>query len=67
MDAQSQCLVIGTGRFIFGMGGGAITLVQHTISAKLFRHDRMVLAMGFAFTASRIGSVINLNVTAKLA
>lgn len=66
MDARGQYLIMLAGRFIFGMGGGAITLVQNTISAKFFRHDRMALAMGFTLTASRIGSVINLNLTAKL-
>lgn len=59
------CLML-LGRFIFGMGGGSITLVQNTISAQFFRHDRMSLAMGFTLTASRLGSVINLNFTEQI-
>jgi MFS family permease len=66
MGTEAQYIVMVLGRFIFGMGGGAITLVQNTISAQYFRHDRMALAMGFTLTASRIGSVINLNSTARL-
>eukprot|EP00931_Biecheleriopsis_adriatica_P076316 TRINITY_DN50036_c0_g1_i1.p1 TRINITY_DN50036_c0_g1~~TRINITY_DN50036_c0_g1_i1.p1 ORF type:complete len:515 (-),score=73.57 TRINITY_DN50036_c0_g1_i1:75-1577(-) len=66
VGAEAQYFIMVIGRFIFGMGGGAITLVQNTISAQYFRHDRMALAMGFTLTASRVGSVINLNLTAKL-
>lgn len=66
LSAESQYMIMVFGRFIFGMGGGAITLVQNTLSARYFGHDRMALAMGCTLTASRIGSVINLNVTATL-
>jgi len=66
LGAEAQYGVMVLGRFVFGMGGGAITLVQNTISAQYFVHDRMALAMGFTLTASRMGSVINLNVTASL-
>eukprot|EP00930_Biecheleria_cincta_P004518 TRINITY_DN10542_c0_g1_i1.p1 TRINITY_DN10542_c0_g1~~TRINITY_DN10542_c0_g1_i1.p1 ORF type:complete len:506 (-),score=60.11 TRINITY_DN10542_c0_g1_i1:315-1652(-) len=66
LGAESQYMVMVFGRFVFGMGGGAITLVQNTFSARYFGHDRMALAMGCTLTASRIGSVINLNVTATL-
>jgi MFS family permease len=36
ISPKSQFIVMFVGRFIFGLGGGSITIVQNTITAKWF-------------------------------
>lgn len=51
------------GRFIFGLGGGSISIVQNTITAIYFRGKELALAFGITLTVSRLGSVINYDLT----
>ena len=55
--------VMFAGRFIFGLGGGSITIVQNAITAHWFRNKELAMAFGCTLTASRLGSVINFNLS----
>jgi MFS family permease len=62
----NQYIMMFAGRFIFGLGGGAITIAQNVITAFWFSGKELTMAFGFTLTASRIGSVINFNLTPAL-
>eukprot|EP00299_Pterocystis_sp_00344_P000339 c10101_g8_i1.p1 GENE.c10101_g8_i1~~c10101_g8_i1.p1 ORF type:complete len:455 (+),score=103.28 c10101_g8_i1:47-1411(+) len=59
INPRSSFYIMLTGRFIFGIGGGSITIVQNTISAHYFRGKELSVAFGVTLTMSRIGSVLN--------
>jgi MFS family permease len=52
-----------TGRLVFGLGGGPITIVQNTIAARWFTGKELAFAFGVSLTVSRLGSVINYDLT----
>lgn len=66
LSIKSQYWVMFLGRFVFGIGGGSITLVQNTISATYFFDGGLATAFGFTLTASRLGSVFNLLFTSEI-
>ena len=51
------------GRFIFGLGGGSITISQNQITAGWFHGKELAMAFGFTLTVSRVGSVVNFDLT----
>ena len=55
--------VMFAGRLIFGLGGGPITIVQNTIAARWFAGKELAFAFGVSLTVSRLGSVINYDLT----
>jgi MFS family permease len=55
--------VMFAGRLIFGLGGGPITIVQNTIAARWFTGKELAFAFGVSLTVSRLGSVINYDLT----
>ena len=54
------------GRFLFGLGGGPITICQNSYSSQWFKGHELALAFGCTLTISRIGSVLNFNATPSL-
>lgn len=63
---STRYIIMFAGRFIFGLGGGSITVVQNAITAKWFKGREMAFAFGCTLTISRIGSVINYDVTSLI-
>jgi len=63
LDAKLQYGIMFFGRFIFGLGGGPITIVQNVYTATHFKGHNMALAFGCTLTVSRVGSVINFSAT----
>lgn len=51
------------GRVIFGLGGESLSVGQSTLLALWFRGKEMAMAMGINLSVSRLGSVINDNVS----
>lgn len=66
LSPTNMYVVMFAGRFIFGLGGGSITIVQNAISAYWFAGREIAMAFGFTLTVSRLGSVINFNLTTWL-
>jgi len=62
-DAKLRYGVMFLGRFIFGLGGGPITIVQNTYTATWFTGHELAMAFGCTLTISRIGSVVNYDLT----
>eukprot|EP00947_MAST-08B_sp_MAST-8B-sp1_P002015 g2015.t1 len=62
-SARTRYITMFVGRFIFGLGGGSITIAQNAITASWFKNKELAMAFGFTLTASRVGSVINFNLT----
>ncbi|GMI27221.1 hypothetical protein TeGR_g3395 [Tetraparma gracilis] len=62
-DPKLQYGVMFFGRFIFGLGGGPITIVQNVYTATHFKSHNLALAFGCTLTVSRVGSVINFSLT----
>ena len=62
-SGSTRYILMFAGRFIFGLGGGSITVVQNTITAKWFKGRELAFAFGCTLTISRIGSVINYDAT----
>jgi MFS family permease len=58
-SGKTRYIVMFVGRFIFGLGGGSITIVQNAITAKWFKGKELAFAFGCTLTISRIGSVVN--------
>ena len=65
-SGTTRYVVMFIGRFIFGLGGGSITIVQNAITAKWFKGKELALAFGCTLTISRIGSVVNYDATPAL-
>jgi len=65
-SGSTRYIMMFAGRFIFGLGGGSITVVQNAITAKWFKGREMAFAFGCTLTISRIGSVINYDVTSLI-
>ncbi len=63
LGPDAQYIAMFVGRFVFGLGGGAITIAQNTISAYWFAGRELAMAFGCTLTISRLGSVINFNLT----
>mmetsp|Transcript_1615 Transcript_1615/g.4403 ORF Transcript_1615/g.4403 Transcript_1615/m.4403 type:complete len:498 (+) Transcript_1615:66-1559(+) len=51
--------VMCVGRFVFGSGGGSVTIAQYAIASQYFKGKELALAFGLTTMASRLGSVIN--------
>jgi MFS family permease len=56
-------VILFFGRFLFGLGGGPITIAQNAIIAEWFGGKELALAFGIGLSCSRLGSVINFNIT----
>jgi len=63
ISGKSRYAVMFIGRFIFGLGGGSITIVQNAITAHWFKNKELAMAFGITLTMSRLGSVINYDLT----
>jgi MFS family permease len=63
LTPDHRYILMFVGRFIFGLGGGSITIAQNTITAYWFKNKELAMAFGCTLTISRIGSVINFNLT----
>lgn len=57
------CIV---GRFVFGLGGESLTVVQNTYTARWFQGKNIAVFFGIVVSISRIGSSINFAVTPRL-
>jgi MFS family permease len=55
------------GRIIFGLGNGSLTIVQNKITAFWFKGHELALAFGFTMSLSRLGSVLNFNLSPTFA
>ena len=66
VEAEYRYGIMFLGRFIFGLGGGPITIVQNCYTTLWFTGYELALAFGCTLTVSRIGSVINFDVTPSL-
>ncbi|GMI09961.1 hypothetical protein TrLO_g9164 [Triparma laevis f. longispina] len=65
-DPTLRYVVMFVGRFIFGLGGGPITIVQNAFTAIHFNGHELAMAFGCTLTVSRVGSVVNFNLTPSL-
>eukprot|EP00605_Chrysophyceae_sp_TOSAG23-4_P002108 GSChrysophyteH1.ASY1.ANO1.2334.1 assembled CDS len=63
IPGKTRYIIMFVGRFIFGLGGGSITIVQNAITAKWFKGRELAFAFGCTLTISRIGSVVNYDAT----
>ena len=63
LSGQLRFWIMFFGRFIFGLGGGSITISQNQITAGLFKGKELAMAFGFTLTVSRVGSVVNFDLT----
>ena len=54
------------GRFVFGMGGGPMSVVQNAYAALYFTGREIALAFALALTVSRLGSVVNFALTEQI-
>ena len=63
LQPRNQYIIMFGGRFVFGLGGGAVTIVQNVILAKWFRADELATAFGCVLATSRLASVANYDVT----
>jgi MFS family permease len=63
LDGQSRYIIMFVGRFIFGLGGGPITIVQNAFTAFYFSGHEIAMAFGITLTFSRFGSTINYYIT----
>ena len=63
MSGQARFAIMFVGRFIFGLGGGSITISQNQITAGWFEGKELAMAFGCTLTISRIGSVVNYDLT----
>ena len=50
------------GRFVFGLGGENLAVVQNAYTVKYFSGRELNLVFGLALSISRVGSTVNLNV-----
>ena len=66
VSGLTRYIIMFIGRFIFGLGGGSITIVQNTITAKWFKGRELAFAFGCTLTISRIGSVVNYDATSEI-
>ena len=63
LSPDARYILMFVGRFIFGLGGGSITIAQNAITAYWFKNRELAMAFGCTLTISRIGSVVNFNLT----
>jgi MFS family permease len=63
LTPDARYILMFIGRFIFGLGGGSITIAQNAITAYWFKNKELAMAFGCTLTISRIGSVVNFNLT----
>lgn len=66
VSSDAVYFIMFAGRFVFGLGGGSITIAQNTISAWWFRNHELAMAFGCTLTVSRLGSVINFQLTTSV-
>jgi MFS family permease len=65
-SGMTRYILMFIGRFIFGLGGGSITIVQNAITARWFTGRELAFAFGCTLTISRIGSVVNYDATSLI-
>lgn len=63
LSGKTQFIIMFIGRFLFGLGGGSITIAQNVITLSWFGGKELAMAFGCTLTVSRIGSVINFGAT----
>ncbi len=63
VSGDARYVIMFVGRFIFGLGGGSITIAQNVISAHWFKNRELAMAFGCTLTMSRLGSVLNFSLT----
>ncbi|GMI25875.1 hypothetical protein TrCOL_g9370 [Triparma columacea] len=66
LSGQSRYIIMFIGRFIFGLGGGPITIVQNAFTAFYFSGHEIAMAFGITLTFSRFGSTINYYITPSI-
>ena len=66
LDPKLRYGILFFGRFVFGLGGGPITIVQNVFTATHFTGHELAMAFGCTLTVSRVGSVINFSLTPAL-
>jgi MFS family permease len=66
LQPDTRYFLMFAGRFIFGLGGGSITIAQNAITAYWFRNRELAMAFGCTLTMSRLGSVLNFTLTKTL-
>ena len=66
LGPDTRYFLMFAGRFIFGLGGGSITIAQNVITAYWFRNRELAMAFGCTLTMSRLGSVLNFALTKVL-
>ena len=66
LEADTMYILMFVGRFIFGLGGGSITIAQNAISAYWFAGRELAMAFGCTLTISRLGSVVNFSLSTFL-
>ena len=66
LHPDTRYFLMFAGRFIFGLGGGSITIAQNAITAYWFRNRELAMAFGCTLTMSRLGSVLNFTLTKTL-
>ena len=59
----TRFVIMFAGRFIFGMGGGSITIAQNAITAYWFAGRELAMAFGLTLSVARLGSALNFNLT----
>jgi len=59
LDGMTRYIIMFVGRFIFGLGGGPITIVQNAFTAFYFQGHEIAMAFGITLTFSPFGSTIN--------
>eukprot|EP00937_MAST-01D_sp_MAST-1D-sp2_P006626 g6626.t1 len=62
----TRYVIMFIGRFIFGLGGGSITIAQNAITAKWFKGRELAFAFGCTLTLSRVGSIVNYDSTSVM-
>eukprot|EP00936_MAST-01D_sp_MAST-1D-sp1_P001767 g1767.t1 len=62
----TRYIIMFIGRFIFGLGGGSITIAQNAITAKWFKGRELAFAFGCTLTLSRVGSIVNYDATSVI-
>jgi len=54
VSGQLRYAIMFFGRFIFGLGGGSITISQNQITAGWFEGKELAMAFGCTLTISRV-------------
>ncbi|XP_063399229.1 major facilitator superfamily domain-containing protein 1-like [Mytilus trossulus] len=66
-DTSAMFPLMLTGRLIFGSGGGALTVVQSTVTAYWFKNKELAFSFACKTAMSRVASVLNFFFTESFA